>query len=616
MTFNLTEQVLAILYILITLGYFLYAIFKRIRISLEALPDGPHEGARAALARFVKEVILQVKVIRDRPVSGLLHAIVFWGFISYIPATIHHFLMPFTGGYLSGPFASGYKLYLSVMSVAVAISIAGLAFRRFVMRPWYFPKKLSGTSAVVAAFIFFLMITYLLEPHLASNPPAAKVNWWIHGSCVLLFLVVIPNSKHLHLVVGPFDLLMKRKGFGQIPPFVIDLENFDEDMAFGVGTTANASREMRFDAFSCVECGRCSEMCPARRLEKILDPRELVHNLEQPLLAGAQASLFEELVKPEAVWQCVTCGSCEHFCPLGIEHLPLILQYRRNLTLEQTIIPEGMVNTFKSLQTKGNVWLVDRERRAELIEELELPSYAEGKILLWSSCFFLTAEFAPEVKRFAALLSKAGMDVGISPEEICCGDPARKCGSEDLFQEIAAQNMEWMKARGVRTIVSQCPHCLHTFSDGYKQLDPEFDVETIHHSQLLTSLLSEGKLRSAGYSDGPVTVHDPCYSSRWNVGDVRAVRRLVKSSGAESKELPLSLQRSYCCGSGGGAHHFFEDEDRIRIDDERIRQIQAAGVAAVFTSCPFCFNMITEGLKRDESQIAVRDITQLLDTGI
>ena len=123
MTFNLTEQVLAILYILITLGYFLYAIFKRIRISLEALPDGPHEGARAALARFVKEVILQVKVIRDRPVSGLLHAIVFWGFISYIPATIHHFLMPFTGGYLSGPFASGYKLYLSVMSVAVARSI-------------------------------------------------------------------------------------------------------------------------------------------------------------------------------------------------------------------------------------------------------------------------------------------------------------------------------------------------------------------------------------------------------------------------------------------------------------------------------------------------------------
>lgn len=616
MEFSLPEQILAAAFMLVTIGYFIFAMYIRLKTALSAQHDGEHEGAGGAAVRFVKEVIFQTKVIRDRPISGLLHAFVFWGFISYIPATIHHFLLPFTGGhgYLHGGLAEAYKLFLAAMSVLVAVSIAGLAFRRFVLKPWYFPKKLSGTSAIVSLFIFVLMITYLFEPYLAGMGALWKANWWIHGSCVLLFLVVIPHSKHLHLVFGPIDLLMKRKKFGQIPPFVIDLENFDEDMAFGIGTPADASREIRFDAFSCVECGRCSEMCPAHRIEKALDPRSLIHNLEKPLLTGNTDSLFEEAVSSEAVWQCVTCGACEHFCPVGVEHLPLVLQYRRNLTLEQTIIPEGMVNTFKALQTKGNVWLVDRELRAEKIEEMGLPLYEEGKMLIWSSCFFLTAEFVPHVKRFSDLLAGAGIDAGFSPEEICCGDPARKCGSEDLFQEIAAQNLEWMKNNGVKTIVSQCPHCLHTISDGYSRLDEDFNVEVIHYSELLARLLSEGKLETAAPSAGAVTVHDPCYSSRWQVGDVRAVRRLVAGNGVTPVEMKMSLERSYCCGSGGGAHHFFEDEDRIRIDDERIGQVHETGAKAVYTSCPFCFNMISEGLKRDETDIEVKDITQLLKT--
>jgi Fe-S oxidoreductase len=614
MEFYIIEQALIVCFVLATLGYFAYALYVRLRVALEAQPDGKHQGAGEAIGRFVKEVVLQTKVIRDRPVAGLLHALVFWGFVAYIPVTIHHFLVPFTGGYLFGPIAEGYKLLVAVMSVLVAVSIAGLAFRRFVLRPWYFEKKISWTSALVAAFIFILMVTYLLDPYLTGQPLLAKAVWWVHASCILLFLMVIPNSKHFHLVISPFDLMMKRGRFGQIPPFVIDMENFDENMAFGVGTPQQASREVRLDALSCVECGRCSENCPAHRLEKALDPRALIHNLEKPLLAGSTETVFEETVKSEAVWQCVTCGACEIFCPVGVEHLPLILQYRRNLTLEQTIIPEGMVNTFKSLQTKGNVWLLDRELRAEKIEELGLPKYEAGKALLWSSCFFLTAEFAPLVKRFADLLAKAGIEAGVAPEETCCGDPARKCGGEDLFQELAAQNMEWMKAQEVKTIVGQCPHCLHAISDGYTQLDPEFRVEVMHHSELLARLQAEGKLKSLAHTDGAVTVHDPCYSSRWGIGDIRAVRGLVKSSGVAPTEPAMSRGRSYCCGSGGGAHHFFEDEDRVRIDDERVRQLLATRAKTVVTSCPFCFNMITEGLKREESAgVAVKDITQLLD---
>jgi len=614
MAFGLIEQILIPVFMVLTLGYFAWAIFLRLRMALAGAADGEKEGAVRAAARFVREVIFQSKVIRDRPLAGTMHALVFWGFLCYIPVTIHHFLLPFTGGYLYGPVGEGYRAFMTVVSVLVAVSIAGLAFRRFVMRPAYFEKKLSGTSAIVSTFIFLLMVTFLLEPYLAGNALAAKANWWVHAACILLFLVVIPQGKHLHLVIGPFDLLMKRKRFGQVPPFVIDLEDFDEEMAFGLGKPADASREMRFDALSCVECGRCTELCPANRIAKKLDPRSLIHNLEAPLMAGSEEAVWEKLVDAEAVWQCVTCGSCEYVCPLGIEHLPLILQYRRNLTLEQTQIPATMQTTFRSLQTKGNVWTVDREQRGEQIEAMGLPLYERGKVLIWSSCFFLTQEFAPVVKRFAELLAEAGLDVGISPEETCCGDPARKCGGEDLFQELAEGNIAWMKEQNVKTIVSQCPHCLHTISTAYAQLDPEFEVEMVHHSVLLGRLLREGKLASATAGDGPVTIHDPCYSSRWQIGDVGEVRKLARGAGIAPIELELSRERSYCCGSGGGAHHFFEDDDGVRIDDERIRQILATGAATVYTSCPFCFNMIGEGLKKDEEaeKIRVQDITALL----
>jgi Fe-S oxidoreductase len=613
MQFGFIEQVLIIVFILLTLGYFAWAMWLRLRMALSAAPDGPKEGPRRAAARFVKEVIFQSKVIRDRPISGSLHALVFWGFIFYIPVTIHHFLLPFTGGYLYGPIGQGYRAFMTVVSTLVAIAISGLAFRRFVLRPAYFEKKLSTASAIVSTFIFLLMVTFLLEPHAAHNAILAKANWWLHASCILLFLVVIPNGKHLHLVLGPFDLLMKRKRFGQVPPFVIDLENFDENMAFGIGKPADTSREMRLDSLSCVECGRCTEWCPANRIGKRLDPRSLIHSLEKPLLAGSQEPVFDGLINAEAVWQCVTCGACEHFCPLGIEHLPLILQYRRNLTLERTEIPPTMQTTFRSLQTKGNVWTVDREQRGESISSLGLPAYESGKLLIWSSCFFLTQEFASKVKRFADLLATAGIDAGISPLETCCGDPARKCGSEDLFQEIAAGNIAWMKEQGVKTVVSQCPHCLHTLSTAYPQVDPEFNVEVIHHSVLLARLLREGKLTASAPADGPATIHDPCYASRWKIGDVRAVREIARGAGLSPLEMRLSLERSYCCGSGGGSHHFFEDDDGKRIDDERIRQILATGASTVYTSCPFCFNMIGEGLKKDESaeKIKVEDITAL-----
>ena len=610
MAFGLIEQILIALYLVATLGYFAYAMFVRLRITLAAEPDGRAQGLGAALSQFVSQVIFQTKVIADRPISGLLHAFVFWGFICYIPATIHHFLLPFTGGYLHGPLADGYKLFMAVASAVVALSIAALAFRRFVMRPKYFAKKLSGASAVVALFIFTLMVTYILEPHLDGL--AARANWWIHASAVLLFLVVIPHSKHLHLVLGAFNILYMRDGFGRLP--ALNIEELTEESALGVGTPADAARKSRLDAFSCVECGRCTEWCPANRLDKALDPRSLVHDLEKPLLSRAADLLFDGTVSSEAVWQCLTCGSCEQICPLGVQHLPLILQYRRHLTLERTEIPETMVATFRSLQNKGNVWLTDRERRAELIEEMGLPAFEPGKILVWSSCFFLTAEFAPTVKQFVELLGKAGLDVGISPDEICCGDPARKCGGEDTFQELAAQNLEWMKAQGVKTVVSDCPHCLQTLAEGYTQLDPQFRVETVHHSVLLAELLAEGKLRSAAFTDGAATIHDPCYASRWGYGDVEAIRCLAAGSGVEVAEMPLSRRRSYCCGSGGGAHHFFEDDDRIRIDDERIRQILATGANTVVTACPFCHNMISEGAKRDDTRLNVVDISHLLET--
>lgn len=612
MNFNIFEQIALVLLTLTGAGYFIYELMRRIKIIKGGKPDCQHESSGRKAKRFISEVIFQSKVIKDRPVVGILHGMVFWGFLAYIGATTNHFLKPFGLSFLHGEIAELYILVVQIFSVLVLIGILFLALRRFVMTPDYFEKgKVSYTSGFVAVLITVLMVTFIIEPTFGPETMGAKINWWLHAVSIVAFLMVIPNSKHFHLVIGPFGLVNKRGKFGFQPG--LNMEELDENSVLGISKPEHLSFETRLNAFSCVECGRCTEMCPANGSDKILDPRSIIHNFEKPLLAGSEDDVFEkEVVNSEAVWQCVTCGACEAICPLGVEHLPLIQLLRRNLTLEQGEIPQQMQNCYKALQIKQYVWNVNADERAEKIEELGLPLHEKGQMLVWTSCFFLTEEFRPKVVDFINLLKKAGVEAGVSPMEICCGDPGRKTGGEDLFQEMAMENIAWMKEAEVKTIVSQCPHCLQTIMDGYSQVDPEFKVEVIHHSQLLASLLADGKLESNGAGSGKITVHDPCYVSRWGFGDMDGIREITKAHNKNLRELDRCKEKSFCCGSGGGAHHFFEDEDNKRIDTVRVKQIVASGAEEVVTACPFCFNMITEGLKAEESEMKVHDLTSLL----
>jgi Fe-S oxidoreductase len=541
--------------------------------------------------QFLSEVMLQSKVIAQRPLPGIAHAFVFWGFCFFALISINHVAVGFGGRFLypDRGFGRFYFIFVAVWAVAVAISITGLFVRRFISRPVWL-GALSKESGVIAGLIFLLMITYLAGLWLPEGATAARANWWLHTATLLVFLPLIPHTKHLHLAMSPVTVFLRRAGFSRIPP----LEG-DED--FGLDTGKDITRIDALQAYTCVECGRCTEHCPAYNTSKVLNPKEIVLGVREYLKefgAGAEAPLVGKHVSEEAVFQCTTCGACEFQCPVGIQHLPIIIGLRRGLVNTGKWEDDYGAKFFLTLERNGNSLGFPSSERQKFIERSQLPIYdGTQEYCLWLGCM---GGYDPQgreiILALVKILKHLNITFGVLSSERCTGDPGRRLGNDLAISQLAETNIEKLRAANVKKMLSICPHCVRTIGQDWSEFGGTFEIE--HHTELLARVQSRLPTDVAGETmSESIVYHDPCYLGRYH-GIYDQPRNVLAGFG-KVVDPPRARERSFCCGAGGG-QMFLGEEKGERINVARAKELAATGASMIGTACPFCQSMFRDAL--------------------
>jgi Fe-S oxidoreductase len=565
-------------------GAFAAQVATRVRLIAAGTGRFDLDGIGPRAGRFLLDVLLQRKTIVERPAAGLAHALVFWGFIAFAGYTVVEFLSGLALVDLThAGWFHAYRLALVPFASAVLAGIVFLLVRRAVIRPASLGATLSIESVVIALFIAGLMVTFLLGFRLGETTLVGQVNWWAHMLLILAFLALIPASKHLHLLLSPITVFLKSPELGRV-------ENLDfEKEQVGLETLKDLSKKNVLDAFTCVECGRCQDNCPAWASGKALNPKTLILQTQDALLAGPRDVKLGDIYSEEVLWQCTTCGACENQCPVGIEHVPLIIGSRRGL-VSNGDAPEYLAGLFNNLERRRNIWGLGYDQRQKFIdaEGLETFDPSRHEWLVWLGCAgAFEADFQKSLRSMFHILRAKGVTFGVLAKERCNGDAAKRTGNEYVFQELANENIAELKTGGVKKIITSCPHCLKTLGDDYRRMGYTADVV---HSAVLVSEITRDRATTSEPTEA-VTFHDPCYLGRY-AGVVDEPRELLVRFGADIREPVRNRENPFCCGAGGGL--LFEDKEPpgSRISDVRFKQLQDTGAGTVVTACPFCTIML------------------------
>jgi Fe-S oxidoreductase len=608
MAFTLPEKILLALCICASLAGFWVRFRYVVEILRAAKPDADFSigSLPRRFRRFVSEVLFQSKVIAQRPIAGVAHAFVFWGFCAFILISINHIATGFGLPVLprDSTFGRIYYAFVALFAVMVAISIVWLTVRRFVVRPVWL-GKVNPESGIIAGLIFILMITYLA----ALNRSDDHALWWIHTLALLAFLPIIPHTKHLHLLLSPATVFLKRPGFSDIPKL-----SGDED--FGLVTGKDVTKIDALQALSCVECGRCTEHCPAFNTGKSLNPKEVILGLRAYLTTEGPASerpLLGTHISEEAVFQCTTCGGCEFQCPVGIQHLPLIIGMRRGAVNTGTWGDSFGTKLFLTMERNGNALGIATGERQKFIDKNALPIYdGTQEYCLWLGCMGAYDPVGREtILALVQILDHLGITFGVLKKEKCNGDPARRLGNDLLFTTLAEENMGAIENSKAGKFLSICPHCVRTMGTDWSEAGQTVEIE--HH----TELLARHKMRLpilTGEGREKVVYHDPCYLGRYR--GVYDEPREVLSRGVDLTEAPRHRERSFCCGAGGG-QMFLGEEKGKRVNIARAEELVATGADTVVTGCPFCSSMFRDALKTvTEQPPKLLDIAQIVARGL
>jgi len=493
----------------------------------------------------------------------------------------------------------------------------------------------------------------------------AQLGFWTHATLVLLFLNLLPHSKHFHVITAiPNIFARSLKPAGRLEPMAASAEKLMEQVGaagesadplaapIGIARIEHFSWKALLDFYTCTECGRCSDNCPAHRTGKILSPKHLTLALRDHLYAREEEFLHEtrdpgsadghpppnaeagsgaartavnlvsDVIHPDVLWACTTCRACEEQCPVLISYVDKIIDMRRSLVMVRGEFPRELAKPFQGMEANGNPWNLSRSDRSAWSDGLGVPTMREAPsapVLFWVGCSASYDDRAKKIARATArLLKQAGVEFAIlGQEENCTGDPARRAGNEFLFATLAEGNVASIngyKAKGgARTVVTTCPHCFNTLRNEY----PDFglQVEVVHHTDFLLGLVAEGRLVPKNPVRGRVVYHDSCYLGRYN-GVYDSPRELLRSiPGVELVEAEYwTKQRGLCCGAGG-AQMWMEEQNQDRVNVKRTLQLVDTGATTIASACPFCMTMLTDGIKSKslEDQIQQLDVAELLD---
>ena len=546
--------------------------------------------------------MLGQRKLLKRLVPGLMHALIFWGFIVLFP-TIVLAAIEVAGGHVRQP--EWYRVLADVFAGLVLAGVATAVVIRKVVRPARFQGSHLGEADLILTLIALVVITLLLWHHVGGTGFA-----WAHLVVIGVFLAYLPYSKHLHIFSAAVNVWLGRtRARGRLEPLRFDLP--DDELRFGVATIADLTRKEVVDAFSCTECGRCQDACPAWATGKVLSPKLLIMGVRDQVFAQSADPIVGSGVPEQMIWDCVTCGACVEACPVSIEHIDHIVDLRRSRVMVDARFPAEAEPMLRDVERASNPWGKPQTERAAWADGLDVrvlqPGDPAPEYLYWVGCAASFDERArTSAQSTAKLLQKARVDFAIlGPREACNGDPARRMGNEYVFQAYAEQNVATLNGHGVTKIVASCPHCFNTLANEYGDFGGSYEV--VHHSELLARLVDEGRLETK-QGVAAITYHDSCYLARHNDVLIQP-RKLVESVGRPI-EMKRSGRQTFCCGAGGA--HMWMEEKGAPINAERAREALATGADTLAVACPFCTVMLDDGVRETGETMRVADVATLL----
>ncbi len=605
-------------------GWGFYRLYRRIARG-RVDPDLRWDRLGTRVWYALTTTLLQTRTFKKRPWVSFFHSFIFYGFVFYILVNLVDALEGFFPVSISSGswWGAAYTSSADVLSALVMVGVVALVVRRFLLpsaRDFRFNERtmlhedarrayISRDSLIVSVFILFhigsravgagaklalegpdrfqpfaSLLSHVFTP---ANAEAWRVfGYWGALGSVLVFLMYFPYTKHVHLLMAPAKYLVVREvSSGVLPALDVNLET--EEPKLGAARLEDLGWPRLLDAYACIQCNRCQDVCPASATGKSLSPAALEINKRMELNSLARTGagfetggesprpLLAFALSAEAAWACTTCGACMEVCPTQNEQMLDIIDIRRQQVMMEGEFPAQLQTAFRGMERASNPWGINHEKRLEWADGLVVPTIEqnpEPDVLYWVGC---AASYDPQSQKtaraFVQLLTRAKVNFAVLGKKECCtGDTARRAGNEYLYRQLADQNVATLTAVRPKLIVATCPHCMNTIGKEYRQIGGDFKV--IHHTDYLEALVAEGRLEVEA-SPAAVTYHDPCYLGRHS-GVYDAPRNVLKVLTNDFVELDRKRENSFCCGAGGAQFWKEEEAGSERISDNRYREAQ------------------------------------------